>query len=770
MAYEKIPTELKNLKQWGNFHKIWVEERQKYTKIPINSYDGSPGKSNDSSTWCSFDEALAGLNKWDNADGLAFYFANGYVGLDIDHIDEDLDRWRNGDSDPSNLVNKIRTLTKNTYLEISLSGKGIHAIFKGKIPGKHRRKGNFEMYEKGRFFALTGNTIQEKPEIISLNETENKELYEFCFGKDKVIPINPSVDLKPIDLSVPEIIKKAEASRTGKRFELFMKGGWESFYNSQSEADMAFANDLAFWTGKDFTKMDTIFRNSSLMREKYDTRRGETTYGKSLLNKAIAETQEIYSEGKEKPYDFSKLKSDKKPTHFSQDDMGNAERFINLFGKKFKYSYTDKNWFCYNGNYWESDESGLIEKAADMVPQYMLKEPLPIDPSLDEKQEQKAREKWEKFISKTRSNKGKKAMLDEVKHHVAIKHGEFDRDKMLLNTESGYVDLTTGELKNHNAKKLMSLMANSEYTTSAQCPMWINFLNQIFNGDEELIHYMQKVLGYTLTGSIAEQSMWMLYGNGRNGKSVFLSVVQAIMGSYARTINIENLMMKSSDIGKPNPEIARLESARVAITSEGNEGNSLNEGLIKQLTGGDRIVARFLYGKDFEFTPQFKILMATNHLPYIRGIDLGIWRRLKIIPFLVQISLDQVDKHLLDKLLSEKAAILNWMIEGCLAWQREGLEPPRAVIDATEGYKGEMDETQQFIDECCDVDENYYVNSSDLYRKYKNWCGENGNYTLSHRKFSQKMKDKFESKHTRLGTQFVGLRIHVDYPKAPWIK
>lgn len=236
MDYTNVPEELKKLKQWGNFHKIWMPERNKFTKIPINSMDGSPGKSNDPTTWSDFQTALKGLDKFKKADGLAFYFANGYVGLDIDHIKDELETYYQGDH---NVVADIQELTKNSYREISLSGEGIHVIFKGKITGNRRRKGQFEMYQTGRFFALTGNIMSEGLSIQSLNKTEMNCLYEYLFGKDKVIELHPETNnITPVDLSVTDIIKKAESSsKVGTRFRMFMEGGWEEFYTSQSEAD-----------------------------------------------------------------------------------------------------------------------------------------------------------------------------------------------------------------------------------------------------------------------------------------------------------------------------------------------------------------------------------------------------------------------------------------------------------------------------------------------------------------------------------------------------
>jgi len=179
--YELIPDELRKLNQWGLFHREWVEKRGKYTKIPINPWDGKNGKSNDQSTWSDFDTALRALDVFPQADGLAFYFANGYVGMDIDHIADELERVKEGDQSMDNLVIQAEHLTKNTYMELSMSGEGIHAIFKGKITGNRRRKGNFELYQSGRFFALTGNVLRGKRDIQSLNEKEMVTLYNNFF-------------------------------------------------------------------------------------------------------------------------------------------------------------------------------------------------------------------------------------------------------------------------------------------------------------------------------------------------------------------------------------------------------------------------------------------------------------------------------------------------------------------------------------------------------------------------------------------------------------
>ena len=204
-TYENIPQELRSLKQWGLFQLKWVKERNKNTKIPIDPYNGRAGKSNDPSTWSDFNTALKALDEIERADGLAFYFTNGYVGLDIDHISDDLADWHQGDSSVSNLINKFRLMTDETYMEVSQSGTGIHCIFKGEIPGNRRRKGNYEMYQQGRFFALTGNSIGI-PKIVTLSKEKMQALYNFLFGADKSVPDKiEEPEITALDLSIPDL-------------------------------------------------------------------------------------------------------------------------------------------------------------------------------------------------------------------------------------------------------------------------------------------------------------------------------------------------------------------------------------------------------------------------------------------------------------------------------------------------------------------------------------------------------------------------------------
>lgn len=766
--YANIPKELRDLKQWGDFELRYVEARHKNTKIPINPFNGTNGKSNDPATWSDFETAYQSLNNISRAKGLAFYFTGGYVGLDIDDIEDDLETWEQGNRDENNLIVKFQKLTHDTYMEVSQSGKGIHAIFKGKIPGRHRRKGHFEMYQSGRFFALTGNTIgKPNPVIQTLSDKDMQVIYEAIFGPDKVSP-QLTQSAGSVDLSVSEIISKAESnSRSGERFKLFMNGGWDKFYLSHSEADMAFANDLAFWTGRDFKKMDTIFRNSSLIRDKWDRKTGASTYGAITLQKAIDDCTNVYGSSETVDSNDSRFAWNKKSTkpkeQRSFDDMGMADRFIDMYGHdRFRYLTGDKKWFYYDNNVWRSDSSGMLGKAIDVVVDSLKKERPQIPAGTDDKVQKSILREWQKFKHHERLSKGHNDLTMMLKHRLTVTHEDWDHDDYYLNTPSGYVDLKSGQLHDHQAELMFSHITNVEFTDHVDCPEWIDFLNQIFQNDQELIHYVQKALGYSLIGTTREQIMFILFGNGRNGKSVFLNTIQYILGSYVKTMDVSAIMNKQINSG-PTPELARLQTARMVITSEANEGNRLNEGLVKQMTGGDTIAARFNYGDVFEFKPKFTIWMATNHKPIIRGTDMGIWRRLALIPFDYTVPKNQVDPNLESKLREESCGILNWMVEGTIYYLVEGLKQPQAVIDASAEYRSEMDVLAAFIEEQCETGDEYHEKSTTLFEAYVEWAKGTNNYSrMSNNKFGREMSNRFTKKHTMNGAEYFGVHLKGD--------
>jgi putative DNA primase/helicase len=262
------------------------------------------------------------------------------------------------------------------------------------------------------------------------------------------------------------------------------------------------------------------------------------------------------------------------------------------------------------------------------------------------------------------------------------------------------------------------------YDPNATAPKWTAFLDRIFAGDESLIKFVQRAAGYSLTGDVSEQCLFILHGTGENGKSVFLKTIAALVADYGQATRTETLMVKRH-VGVSN-DIACLRGARFISAVETNDGQRLAESTVKQMTGGDKIRARFLFKEEFEFSPQFKIWLAVNHKPEIRGTDHAIWRRIRLIPFGITIPEHERNAHLDDELQDELPGIFAWAVRGCMAWQREGLGVTEAVTKATEAYRSEMDSLSEFLDDHCVIGDNYQATVIEIYNRYETWCLSNG--------------------------------------------
>lgn len=329
---------------------------------------------------------------------------------------------------------------------------------------------------------------------------------------------------------------------------------------------------------------------------------------------------------------------------------------------------------------------------------------------------------------------------------VPVLREQFNREPWLLTVENGTLDLRTGTLREHRREDYITRHVPIRYDAAAVAPTFEAALLDIMKGRKVLVDYLQRVIGYSLTGLTTEQAMFLFYGRGANGKSVLLDVIQMLLGPYA-TVTEPELLMSRRHEAHPTG-LAKLWGARVAIASETGEGRAFNEALLKQLTGSDKLTARFMRQDFFEFEPTHKLFLATNHRPQVRGTDHAIWRRLHLIPFDVTFHKPGTgkepvqDPYLLDKLRAELPGILAWAVRGCLEWQKGGLRPPAEVIAATEEYRSDMDVIAQFLDEACITAPNAMAGATDLYNAYKNWCTASGERWLSQRRFGERLSER----------------------------
>ena len=312
----------------------------------------------------------------------------------------------------------------------------------------------------------------------------------------------------------------------------------------------------------------------------------------------------------------------------------------------------------------------------------------------------------------------------------------WDRDPWLLNTPGGVVDLKTGELREHDRDDLMIKMTTA--TPEGDCPRWLQFLDDVTAGDQALVDYLQRVVGYCLTGVTSEHALFFLHGGGANGKSVFVHVLMSILGNYAANAPVETFMESRTE--KHPTDLASLQGARYVSSVETEQGKRWNESKLKTLTGGDKISARFMRQDFFEYTPQFKLVIAGNHKPMIRNVDEAMTRRLHLIPFLVKVPDEKKDKDLACKLLKERNGILAWAVEGCLLWQEQGINPPASVRKASREYFEGEDVLGQWLEERCEIDRSKREEVSKLYADWQEWGDKNGEFVGSVKRFSQLMQ------------------------------
>lgn len=401
-------------------------------------------------------------------------------------------------------------------------------------------------------------------------------------------------------------------------------------------------------------------------------------------------------------------------------DMGNAERLLDRYGRDLRYFTTAKEWLVWDGTRWEPDRWLRHRKLAAKTVRAIYSEIA----GADGKAEQNA------ILRHAQASEQRAridSMLSLAEPSCAVTEDDLDQDHELLNTPSGTLDLRTGELEVHNRAHLITKSTVVGFDPHAKCPGWERFIDEITCGDRELADYLQRLVGYTLTGDCSEQILMMLVGSGANGKSTFVNVLLYLLGDYAGTCGKDVLAANQrGSRGGANEELADLRGVRLAAAAEMEQGEPLAEAMVKRITGGELITARKLFGHNITFQPTFTLWLSTNHLPVITGTDDGIWRRIRIVPFKARFTADKADPHLLDKLKAEAAGILAWAVRGTAMWREHGLVTPAAVLEATSDYRQDSDHLGLFIAECCETDPSFKVLQRSLYARYVQWCQEDG--------------------------------------------
>jgi putative DNA primase/helicase len=448
--------------------------------------------------------------------------------------------------------------------------------------------------------------------------------------------------------------------------------------------------------------------------------------------------------------------STKRPRKPRLSDIGNARLFVAQHGSDLRYVPAWSAWLVWDGRRWRKDElNSIYERAKKTVLSlYEL--------AAAEKDDERRKRivAW----ARTSENVGRiEAMirLARTEPGIPIATRDIDVNRWLLNVNNGTINLRTGKLRLHRRQDLITKIIPLDYDPAAVAPTWDRFLNQVTDGSDDLVGFLQRGVGYSLTGETTERVVFLLYGVGRNGKSTFLEVIRAVLNDYAMRAQTSTLMSKRFGGGIPN-DVARLKGARFVTASEGEEGQRLDVAQVKDMTGGDMLSARFLFNEFFEFHPDFKLWFGTNHKPEVPANDEAIWDRLRLIPFIVRIPESEVDKSLRSKLLNESGGILTWAVRGCVQWQRGGLRTPQEVREATAQYREEMDALADFIDDRCIVRPDATVSLGDLYSTYVAWhiCNGEGS-PLSKRRFSERIAERGARKHKSGEWKWEGIGLRV---------
>lgn len=401
-------------------------------------------------------------------------------------------------------------------------------------------------------------------------------------------------------------------------------------------------------------------------------------------------------------------------------DMGNAQRMHALVrGRVFYVPQFDK-WYTWAGTHWREDNSFEIVRMAKQTVVAMYAEAATL-----EDEDRKALIKWA-MKSEARQRLDAMIALLRSEANMAVQPEMLDSDPMLIACKNGTLDLRNGELLPPNPDDYLTKCIDVDYEPDAECPLWEKFLIRVMGGNLDLVSFIQRLVGHALTGDATGKYMVFMYGpKGNNGKSTLVETIMRLLGPYAMKSPSEMIMAKSYGGGIPN-DIARLRGVRFTVTNEVDEGMTLSESVIKDLTGNDTLTARFMRAEFFDFTPTHKLWIYGNHKPEIRGTDTAIWDRVKLIPFDVEIPKTERDPLLLNKLTAELPGILAWAVRGNMLWQRRGIAAPESVTQATADYQSEQDILGQFLAECCEIETRREISATILYQAYEGWAKQLG--------------------------------------------
>ncbi|MCX5971195.1 MAG: phage/plasmid primase, P4 family, partial [Coprothermobacterota bacterium] len=569
----RLPEELCRTPHWVLYTLRWSPGRGKWDKLPRQA-DFRMASHADPPTWTTFEEALTAFCGDGRFAGLGFVFAedDSFVGFDLDDARDPV----KGEIISPRVEEVIYGLA--SYTEVTPSGRGYHVLLKGRLPGGGRKNPSLgiEVYDRRRFFTMTGDSL---PGLGTIEErqTELDALYPILFPSQELVVVGVRGKAPPSSLSDSELLAKAQAAKNGGDFTTLWRGDWQGAgYPSQSEADQALASHLAFWTGGEILQMDRLFRASGLFRSKWD--------------------QVHYADGKT----YGQVTSQKSSDPLGRTDLGNARRLVERHGQDLHFVFLWRRWLAWDGHSWKEDSSGEAQRRAKETAIAIGQAALALPDShqrellLAHARASESVPRLEAMLSLATSEPG-----------IPLSPDRLDSDPFLLNVANGTLELRNGTLREPRREDLLSKTAPVAYQPEAEAPIWMAFLERVTGGSSELCGFLQRIAGYCLSGDMRARCFFILYGRGANGKSTFLSTLLGILGDYGQQGAAQTFIAMRGE--RVRNDLAALRGARLVVTVETEEGQRLATALVKQITGGDRLRARFLFAEEFDFQPQCKL-------------------------------------------------------------------------------------------------------------------------------------------------------------------
>ena len=778
----QIPDELKAVERW-TLWKPKPKDDGTFEKPPVLVSDGyTYATKTNPEHWSTFDAAVASLERYGkrhgrqhNVCGLTFHFGDGFTGIDFDNC---VDPETREILDPE-VADIIQAL--NTYTELSPSGTGLRGVVAGKLPGPNVKTDFVEMWDNADGCAtMTGAKLEWAPSTVAPAGEALERLYQRAKAStDKKPEVAATASPVTADQTadrpvtppageVPDDEVRRTAEIVNKEFPTLWNGGGDG--GDESNGVQSLANILAGLCGPSgAAQVARLMKQSGRNRGKFDERRKQGTYLSFTVEKAYKKRTRFFdwsqwyaSTKKEKATgEDHKKKSvgddtepagepacgaaSLSPRHTSSmTDVGLGRRLALHAHGSLRYCEETDQFYGWDGKRWKRNSPLSAQTVATRMSDALWREYHKLPAGDKGSTEEGFRKNAKRFVQHASSVKGINAAVTGSRHQpeVIISITEFDQHPMLLNLKNGILNLERLELMPHDPKYLLTQMAGVAYDPAANCPRWRQFMQEVTAGENarEIAAYLQRLAGVCLTGNVDDHVVTFFFGEGRNGKSVFLSVLCELLRDYSTTAPAELLMTKGQQGREAELLYGGMAGRRLVTVTENEMGTRLSEKTVKQLCGGDRVLARRLYEDAVETVPTWKLIASANHKPTVKGSDAGIWERFCPVPWRNSFTGANADPKLIGKLRGEMSGILNWALFGLEEWRRMGgLAIPECLREEKQEYRATCDTLGGWVAERCVTEATTVALHADLFRDYSQWCEERGEHAGTSTAFSFEM-------------------------------